>query len=424
MNGQGEAAPVVRLSRFGNGYVLALLIAVNIVNYADRTLMSVLASPIQRDLSLSDTQMGAITGLAFALMYGIAGLALARCADRFSQTRVLVASIATWSVMCLLTAQARSFAQLFAVRLGLGIGESGASPTSYALIHNAFTDRGRPIAYALFSAGATIGIGTGVAVGSWLGAEYGWRHTMMIMAVPGLLLALLLAKTVREPKRNASERSEASASSMTVIRSIAGDRLRCALIGAYGFASFAYAGFAQWAPTFYMRVHGMTLREVGATYSLSSSAGALLGLMVGGAVIGPLQRNNVRLSLGLCAVLMLCAAAASAGAFLVADRTMSLLLFAAFGLAAGATYAPTIALFQERSPAGTRAFAAAVMLLVAIIIGQGGGPFFVGIMSDVLRAQGTAQPLAMALMLAAISLILSAVCQVAALRSAAEPDRV
>jgi predicted MFS family arabinose efflux permease len=320
--------------------------------------------------------------------------------------------------MCLLTAHVRSFGQLFAVRLGLGIGESGAAPTSYALIHSGFDDRRRPIAYALFSAGSTIGIGTGVAVGSWLGAAYGWRHTMTVMAVPGLLLALVIALTLREPARDRSATSESLASPFAILREIAGDRLRCALIGAYGFASFAYAGFAQWAPTFYMRVHGLSLREVGATYSLSSSAGALLGLMLGGIFIGPLQRRRLTLSLGLCGALAIAAAAASAGAFLVASSTLSLWLFAGFGLAAGATYAPTIALFQERSPAGTRAFAAAAMLLVSIIIGQGGGPFFVGMMSDLLRTKGLEQPLSVALALVAISLLVSAACQFTALRAA------
>ncbi|WP_084733216.1 MFS transporter [Sphingobium chungbukense] len=404
----------VRLSRFGNSYVLALLVAINIVNYADRTLISVLAPAIQQELDLSNTQVGAITGIAFALTYGLSGLVLARWADRHGHARILVAAVATWSVMCVLTAYARSFTQLFFVRLGLGIGESGASPASFALIHTAFSDRARPIAYAIFSAGATVGIGTGVAVGGWLGSEYGWRLTMMIMAVPGLLLAFVFALTVKRPAKSAGGPRMQMPSALTTAKAIGADPLRRSLVGAYAMASFAYTGFAQWAPTFYMRTHGMSMKEVGATYSISSSGGALLGIIIGGIVVGRMLVRSAPLALHLCGLLAVCAAAASAAAFLVADRTLSLTLFAIFGLAAGATYAPTIALFQERSPGESRAFAGATMLLIAIIVGQGGGPFIVGLASDLLEARGVQAPLATALVIASTSLLLSAYFQFAA----------
>lgn len=411
-----------RLSRFGNIYVLALLVMINIVNYADRTLISVLAPAIQKDLSLTDTQVGAITGLAFALTYGAAGLALARWADRSGHVRVLVAAITTWSVMCLLTAQVRSFVQLFMVRLGLGIGESGAAPASFAIIYGGFSDRARPVAYAIFSAGTTVGIGTGVALGGWLGAEYGWRHTMALMAIPGLLLALLFATTVKQPPRGSPSPSMPGSSSLSVISDIAADPVRRSLTCAYACAAFAYAGFAQWAPTFYMRVHGMSLKEVAATYSVSSSGGALLGIIVGGVVGGRMLARVPVLALRLCGLLALCATAASVSAFLVADQSLSLLLFALFGVAAGATYAPTIAMFQEYSPANTLAFANAVMLLVAIIVGQGIGPFFIGLSSDFLHAHGVGNSIAMALVLASASLLFSAYFQFAGSRALGRRD--
>lgn len=406
-----------RLSRFGNIYVLILLVAINIVNYADRTLISVLAPAIQRELSLSDTQVGAITGLAFALTYGMAGLMIARWADHYGHARVLVTAVAVWSVMCLLTAHVRSFAQLFIVRLGLGIGESGAAPASLALIHGGFSSRARPIAYAIFSAGTTVGIGVGVAMGGWLGSEYGWRKTMALMAIPGLLLALIFAATVRQPAAALMRPSGTRTPFPSVISGIAMDPLRRSLTCAYACASFAYAGFAQWAPTFYMRDHGMSLLEVGATYSVSSSGGALFGILLGGIVGGRTLARNPALALRLCGVLALCAAAASASAFLVADRSLSLLLFALFGVAAGATYAPTIAMFQEHSPASTLAFANAAMLLVAVIVGQGFGPFSIGLASDVLHAHGVEASLALALVIASGSLLFSACFQFAASRA-------
>lgn len=406
-----------RLSPFGNVYVLALLVAINIVNYADRTLISVLAPSIQAELRLSDTQVGAITGLAFALTYGATGLLLARLADRYGPRRILVAAVAGWSVMCLLTAYVRSFAQLFVVRLGLGIGESGAGPASLALIHDAFAGRARTVAFALFSGGTTIGIGTGVAVGGWLGSEYGWRATMAIMAIPGLVLALLAAFTVRGSAGAAAADTAPIPPPLRIMHDIWADPLRRSLTGAYALAAFAYAGFGQWAPSFYMRAHGMTLRELGSTYALSSSGGAFLGILLGGVVIGRLIERRIDAGLGLCAVLAIAAGMFSIAAFSVADPTLSLVLFAAFGLAAGGTYAPTIALFQERSPAQTRAFAAAVMMLMAILLGQGGGPFAIGVLSDALPMDQRGQSLRWALILASSSLIVSAAFLLTALRA-------
>jgi len=401
-------SPSGRLSPLGNGWVLALLVAINIINYADRTLISVLAPAIQHDLDLSDTQIGAITGLAFALTYGVTGLILARLADRFGHGRVLVAAVACWSLMCFATAHVRSFWQLFAVRLGLGIGESGAGPASLALIHGAFSGRTRTAAFALFSGGTTVGIGTGVAAGGWLGSEYGWRDTMAIMAVPGLILALLFALTVREPARAASKSEEPPPSPTQVAREICDDPLRRALTISYALAAFAYAGFAQWAPTFYMRVHGMTLREVGSTYSISSSGGAFLGILVGGVVVGRIMQRSIAAALGLCGALALASGIFAVAAFLVDGRILSLAFFTLFGLAAGATYAPTIALFQERCGPQSRAFAAAVMLLVAVIFGQGGGPFAIGLLSDFFRSHQVAGPLELALVVASVSLLFSA----------------
>jgi MFS family permease len=282
--------------------------------------------------------------------------------------------------------------------------------------------RARTVAFALFSGGTTIGIGTGVAVGGWLGADHGWRATMAIMAVPGLILALLFAATVRGPERAVHRPSgsdlpasgllsagpSAPPPALVVMRDIWSDPLRRSLMWAYALAAFAYAGFGQWAPTFYMRSHGMTLRDLAVTYAVSSSGGAFLGIVLGGVVVGRLIEQRMRAALGLCAVLAIAAGLFSAAAFSVADRTLSLVLFAAFGFAAGGTYAPTIALFQERSPARTRAFAAAVMMLVAILLGQGGGPFVIGILSDIVPLGAYFSPLAAALILASMSLLLSA----------------
>lgn len=410
-----------RLSALGNSYVLALLIAVNLVNYADRTLVAVLTQPIKEDLGLSDLQIGAISGLAFAAMFSVAGLVLARWSDRYSPKWVLSAAIALWSLMCLLTSLANDFWQLFAIRLGLGIGESAAAPTAYALIFTAFTLRGRPLAYGLFLAGATLGIGVGVAVGGWLGEQLGWRHTMAIMSVPGFVVALLVAFTMRDPKRVVDSDAASRPSMGSTFGAIVRSRVLVALIGAQSLTSIAYAGFAQWAPAFYMRSHGMSLGELGATYAFSSSLGALAGLIAGGALVGRYLARSQRGGMILCAALNVAAAGASAGAFLVADQTLSLTLFALFGALTGSTYAPTVATFQQYAPANARAVAAAIMMLFVINLGQGGGPLIIGALSDQLTAAAAPNALGLALLIGSLALMLSGLFYAMAIR-AIDPD--
>ena len=230
-----------RLSLFGNAYMLVLLIVVNLVNYADRTLVAVLTQPMKADLQLSDMEIGAISGVAFAAMFSLSGLVLARWADRYSRKWVLSAAILFWSLMCLLTAFAGSFWQLFAIRLGLGIGESAAAPTAYALIYTAFTLRSRSLAYGLFLAGATLGIGTGVSLGGWLGEAIGWRNTMAVMAIPGFAVALLVALTIREPARPAARDDTPVPSMGATFAIIARNRILVSLIAAQSLVSIAYA---------------------------------------------------------------------------------------------------------------------------------------------------------------------------------------
>lgn len=403
-----------RLSGFGNVYVLLLLVAVNIVNYADRTLIAVLTQPIKADLGLSDTQIGIISGVAFAAMFSLSGLLLARFADRFSRTRMLAAAIALWSLMCLLTATAGGFWQLCAIRLGLGIGESAAVPTAYALIYTAFTARTRSSAYGLFLAGATIGLGTGVGIGGWLGEAIGWRQTMAMVAIPGFAIALLVALTIREPARPAAQVAHRpiAAIFLTVLRT----PILVALIGALALQGVANAGFAQWAPAFYMRVHHMALGDLGRLYALSSSGGALIGLIAGGTLVGRAVATNERLGLLLCGLLNLLAGFASAAAFTVGDRTLSLVLFALFGVTAGSVYAPTVAIFQRYVPDDARALASAIMMLFVINLGHGGGPFVIGLVSDRLATTSQAAVLGAAMMVGSVALLLSALAYVVAAR--------
>jgi MFS family permease len=397
--------PVARASL----YLLGLLMAVNLLNYADRTLIAVLAEPIKADLHLSDTQMGAASGLAFALMFSLSGLLLAHWSDRYSPKWVLCGAISFWTAMCVMSASARSFGQLFAMRLALGVGESGAAPASYAIIHRSFDGFQRSFAYSLFIIGGTLGIGTGLTLGGWLGEELGWRRTVLIMSVPGIVLAALVAFTINEREHQNDIREEQNISAIFTIVSIARDPFRRSLVLAHAFVNFSYGAFGQWMPAFFMRAHSMTLREVGSIYSTIAVLGALLGLAIGGAVVGKLQQADPRRALLLCGALNVVAAVACIVAFSVGDRSASLISYALFNVATGATFGPTIAMFQDKCETGTHAMSSAVMMLIVIIVGQGAGPFVAGVLSDVFHGLSAANPLGKALLICSVPLAVSCV---------------
>lgn len=403
-----------RLSRFGNIYVLCLLFTVNLVNYADRTLVAVLTQPMKLDLGLSDTQIGVISGIAFATMFSVSGLLLARFADRFSRTRLLGTAVGLWSLMCLLTAWAGSFWHLLALRLGLGIAESVAVPIAYALIYAAFPARTRSFAYGVFLAGATAGLATGVGVGGWLGHEIGWRQTMATIAIPGFLVALLVVSTVREPARPTV--ATASRRISEIVSELLRTPILVAMIAALSLTQVANAGFAQWAPAFYMRSHHMSLSELGPRLAISSAAGALIGLIAGGAVVDGVLAVNERRAILLCGLLNVLASAASAVAFLAGGQTVSLVAFALYGLMVGSAYAPTVSIFQRHAPDDARVLAAAIMMFFVINIGQGGGPFFIGLLSDRLTLGYGPAGLGLALLIGSVALLGSAASYIAASR--------
>ncbi|GBQ56933.1 MFS transporter [Komagataeibacter swingsii] len=396
-----------RSAAFSKIYLLVLLVGVNMINYSDRTLVAVLTQPMKMDLHLTDTQLGAMSGVAFAAMFSLAGLVLAQWADRFSQKWVLCGAIGIWSAMCMLTANARSFAQLFAIRLGLGVGESAAAPTSYALIHTTFSPRWRPLAYGLFLTGGTLGIAFGVSIGARLGELLGWRQAMAILAAPGFLIALLIATTVRDSSNDMARNHSSRISTWATFRTIGRSPILVALVGAQSVTGIAYAGFAQWTPAFYMRTHGMTLHELSVSYAMSSTAGALIGLIVGGPLVGHLQTRRESAALMLCGGLNILSACASMAAFLVADRNLSLAMFALFGATTGSTYAPTVATFQQYAPPHARAVSAAIMMLFVINMGQGGGPFLIGALSDYLTQRNVSNALGYASLIGSAALFLS-----------------
>jgi MFS family permease len=179
--------------RSSAAYVTFLLTVTNIFNYIDRASLAVLVQPIKHDLGLSDSQMGFLSGFAFVAVYAAIGIPLARLADRVGRRWVLAACVGFWGLMCSSCALARSFYQLAGARMGVGVGEGGCLPLSHALLAQTYAPGRRAVPIAIVTAGSAVGIALGLAGGGLIAAQFGWRTAFMVMGLPGLLLAGVVA---------------------------------------------------------------------------------------------------------------------------------------------------------------------------------------------------------------------------------------
>ncbi len=186
-------------------YALGILFLGYVVNFVDRSILAILLEPIKHDLELSDSQLGLLGGLAFAIFYSTLGIPIAALADRWSRVKILSISMVIWSAMTAVCGLATSFMMLLFTRIGVGIGEAGASPPSHSLISDYFPIETRATALSIYALGIPFGSMVGNFVGGYGAAELGWRTTFFIVGIPGIFVALLVWFTLREPPRGMSE---------------------------------------------------------------------------------------------------------------------------------------------------------------------------------------------------------------------------
>ena len=186
-------------------YVLAVLFFVYVFNFIDRTILSILIEDVKRELGVSDTAMGFLTGIAFAVFYTVAGIPIARWADVGVRRSIIALGLTVWSLMTAASGLVQNFGQLVAARIGVGVGEAAGSPPAHSLIADYFPPERRATALSIYSAGIYVGVLFGYLAGGWVNEFFGWRNAFFVVGLPGLLLALLVRFTVREPSRGQSE---------------------------------------------------------------------------------------------------------------------------------------------------------------------------------------------------------------------------
>jgi predicted MFS family arabinose efflux permease len=368
-------------------YILLLLLVVYISNYADRMILSVLMPYIKAEFQVSDAALGFLAGTAFAFLYATLGVPIAILADRGNRKTIIAVSVAIWSAMTAVCGLAGNYWQFALARVGVGVGEAGGSPPSHAIISDLFGPESRATALGIFALGVPFGLFVGLYGGALVAAEYGWRMAFFVLGLPGLLLALLVMFTIREPKRGASDgithAGEAPSLMTTVQHMLSQKSLVHVFIGATLTTLVGYAG-VQWWPTFVMRSHGLSMTDLSLFLALVFGVAGGLGTFLGGYIADQFSKRDMKWMPRIVTIATVIGLPFGVAIYVTES---SWVVFALIGVPAalGSVYLPpTFAMTQGLVEVRMRTVASALLLFVINLIGMGLGPLLAGLISDAL----------------------------------------
>jgi MFS family permease len=370
--------------------VLALLLLAYIFNFLDRQILGILGPSIKADLHLTDTEFGAIGGLAFALLYALLGVPLAYLADRTSRSGVIAGSLAVWSAFTALCGVATGYWQLFLFRLGVGVGEAGGVAPSYALIADYFPPARRARALAIFSLGVPIGLGSGSFIGAYLAEWFGWRSAFLIMGVAGILLAPLIKYAVRDLPRAASAEA---APLMQVFPMVARKPTFWLMAFAASMSSLCGYGLAVWTPSVLIRSYHLDLISTGNFLASLLLIGGCAGVFMGGWLADRLGAMDKGWYAKLPTIAWLITAPTFGVGLLVPSLWLAWPLLLIPNALNILWLGPVVTAVQHLVPQRMRATASASFLFINNLIGLGVGPLLIGSISDALKSTYGAESL-------------------------------
>ncbi len=389
----GQPAPV---SEAYSRYVLGLLFVVYVFNFIDRQVLGILLDDIKRDLQVSDTAMGLLAGFTFAVFYTIAGIPIARWADHGSRRSIIALGLAVWSGMTALCGLAQNYWQLAAARIGVGIGEAAGSPPAHSLISDYFPPARRATALAIYGAAVYPGTMLAFMLGGYIKQWLDWRSVFLLVGLPGLLLAILVRYSLREPKRGMSEPEGAAdaTAGATTLRETLRFLLGCPafIFIALGSAIQSLAGYSVmvWGPSFLARVHGLSGTQIGTWLGLSVGIAGFAGAYFGGRLTDWLGQADSRWYMRLPAAESLVALPLIGGFLLAGDAVLAMLCFIPYYVLGAMYLGPMFAMTHALVRLRMRATASAVLLFVVNLVGLGLGPLLVGLLNDtVFRGHGS-----------------------------------
>jgi predicted MFS family arabinose efflux permease len=385
MNNKASPAAIERNTRI----MLWVLLVVYVFNFLDRQIVNILAEPIARDLKISDTQIGLMTGLAFAVFYTVLGLPIARYADRpgTDRGRLIAMALAVWSGMTALCGLAQNYAQLLLARIGVGVGEAGCTPAAHSLIADRVAPERRASAMAFYALGIPIGSLLGTALGGFLADTLGWRKAFMVAGIPGILLAIGVIFLIRDRDRpvRALPPGTKPDSMFGALGTLFKSPAYLILVAAASASSVLSYGKGTWTIIFFQRSYGLSPGEVGYTFGILGGLAGVFGTWLGGWLaerFGQVDRRHV---VTAPAVGMALAVPIAFSAYLMTDWRLSLALLMLPTVLNSLYYGPVYASTQGLVPLHHRATASAFLLFCQNLIGLGLGPLVFGIMSDWLK---------------------------------------
>jgi len=398
---------------------LILLTLCNIFGAMDRGIITILIEPIKRELGLSDTVLGLLTGVAFQVIYMAAGFPLARFADRVSRKLVIASGLTFWSAMTALCGVAANGWQLLAARIGVGLGEAGGSAPSQALITDYFPTQRRAQALGIFNLGVTLGAPCGWLVGAFVGQAYGWRWAFLTAGLPGLLLALVLFVFLKEPDRRQTDAMQPVSFTVSARFLLSQRSFVLTLVAAF-FFSFTYAANA-WVPSFLSRVHGIPLRDVGIALATTHGVFGTLGIVGGGWLSSKLGKKDDRAGLWLAASACMVGSAPylyflfAEGALPGLGVPLTLIGLSGVYLLLASVWGPMMAVYQSVARADMRATAGAFYMVVSGL-GLSLAPLIIGLLNDGLQLSLGVTAVRYSLLTAVAALPVAAACFLAASR--------
>ena len=377
---------------------LWVLLIVYIFNFLDRQIVNILAEPISRDLGLNDTQIGLMTGVAYAAFYTLLGIPIARYADSPKTNRVglIAGALVVWSAMTAVCGMAQNFVQLLLARIGVGIGEAGCTPAAHSLIADMTEPAKRSSAMAFYALGIPIGTLLGMLIGGQLADIYGWRIAFIAVGLPGILLAIVVVRLISDPRRGVDGIATASQAapqlnSAQAFTEIIKSRAFLLLLAAGSAASFLSYGKTTWTTIFFQRTHGLSPGETGFWFGIWGGVAGIIGTWLGGWLADHYGKKNRRHVLTAPAIGMALAIPFALASYNAADWRIALLFLMIPTLLNSLYYGPTYSSAQGLVPMPARAMASATLLFCQNLIGLGLGPLFFGMLSDLLKPMAGAE---------------------------------
>jgi len=395
-------------------YALCLIFLVAVFNVCDRTIMSVLVPEIRAELGLTDRQIGILLGPAFAVVHVVAGLPIARFADRTSRRTIIAAGLFAWSLLTLAHGLARTFPQLLAARMGVGIGEAAGSPPSHSLLADYASPEQRARALSVLQVGALCGTGLGMLTGGWINEVWGWRAAFVAVGAPGVVLAAVVGLTLREPPRGGSD-GLVHGAPQPAHESALGAALHLLRTPTYAWmlsgvcaAGVVVIGRGAWEPTFLREVYGMGSAHAGLAYFLIGPLPSAIGTVAGAWLVDSLGRRDARWYLWTPALANALTVPLSLAFLLWPETHVVVSVPVAFAFSVGMSLVSAgampaiLAMGQSLAPPRMRAFSAALWSMLFTFVGMGLGPFFVGDLSERLRPEYAGQAVRYALAIASV----------------------